>query len=130
VNDSHPYSPKKYRYDRKWKQDHPDAVRQAQNKYYRTIRGRYHKLMVVARQRKLSMTLSLEDYTSLVAHSCFYCGDPLPDVGYGLDRINNSEGYDLSNVRPCCEQCNRAKTNLSEENFYAWIQKVSKCRGI
>ena len=129
MNDTHPYSKKKYQYDRKWKQDHPTAVQESKKKYDRTIRGRYVKLRVVARQRNLSMTLTLEEYTAIISSPCFYCGDPLPDVGYGLDRADNRYGYTLANARPCCQQCNRAKTDWSEESFYQWVQKVVKRRG-
>ncbi len=43
--------------------------------------------------------------------TCHYCGGPLPDYGYALDRKDNKQGYILGNVVPCCESCNWIKAD-------------------
>jgi hypothetical protein len=50
--------------------------------------------------------LTPSEYAALVAQPCWYCGGPLPEYGYGLDRIDETAGYEASNVLPCCRWCN------------------------
>jgi hypothetical protein len=41
---------------------------------------------------------------------CHYCGGMLLDeTGCGLDRRNNSIGYTIENVLPCCGVCNQIR---------------------
>lgn len=47
----------------------------------------------------------------LMAQDCFYCS--VSDAG-GLDRIDCSVGYVLSNLRPCCEKCNNILGDLPD----------------
>jgi len=44
----------------------------------------------------------------------------------GLDRADNSKGYELDNVVPCCGRCNRAKNAYNRDDFLLWIEKVYK----
>lgn len=81
-----------------------------------------------ARNRGLEFNLTDEEFFSLTKESCYYCGDiqlvRYAGEGYplsGLDRIDNSKGYTLDNVRPCCRVCNVAKNNMTEEE---WLSKV------
>ena len=39
----------------------------------------------------------------------------------GLDRVDNSRGYEPSNVVPCCRRCNRAKDDMSSQEFMKWL---------
>jgi hypothetical protein len=89
-----------------------------------------------ARKRQYSFTLTIEEFRALVENPCFYCGDSRStrapsvrgtngDYFYtGIDRTDNTMGYDLGNVRPCCKQCNIAKGVLSEAKFLAWVHQV------
>lgn len=44
----------------------------------------------------------------------------------GIDRVDNSLGYIPSNCVPCCSQCNRAKSDLSLEEWEKWIINLHK----
>lgn len=75
-------------------------------------------------------------FENIIEQTCFYCGErPKPPqtrhesvkikfVCNGLDRVDTTGGYTLSNVVACCFICNRAKSTLSTEDFLAWIEKV------
>lgn len=78
-----------------------------------------------AKQRKLSWELSVEQYTELINKLCFYCNSTLELYGTGLDRINSSLGYTLSNVVSCCRICNVMKNDLTQDAFYLQIEKIS-----
>lgn len=110
---------------KEWVLAHPEETvlqnRRKQAKYKRTIKGKYRSLTDTAKFRKLILTISLEAYISLIENPCYYCGGELPSAGHGLDRIDNTLGYTIENVRPCCSNCNSAKLDLTEIEFKAWI---------
>lgn len=87
----------------------------------RTPVGRYHNLKANAKQRDLEFDLSREEVKTLLESSCDYCGKEAAD---GIDRVDSNLGYESSNVVPCCFLCNTAKSNLSREEFYAWVERV------
>ena len=53
--------------------------------------------------------ISFAVFESLIVMPCHYCGGKLNLTGCGLDRKDNSKGYEVDNVVPCCRQCNRVK---------------------
>jgi hypothetical protein len=44
----------------------------------------------------------------------------------GIDRLDSSKGYTKENSAPCCAVCNRAKMDMSEEEFLQWIKTLVK----
>lgn len=89
-----------------------------------------------------------ETFLKLSQQNCYYCGSP-PANQYnayasrfrdgkiaqdlfekcewsynGLDRLDPNRGHDEDNVVPSCFKCNRAKDDMMEEEFAAWITKV------
>jgi hypothetical protein len=69
----------------------------------------WDRLRYYATSRKLACTLSRQEYCQIVEpNCCTYCFGPLPNYG-GLDRIDNSRGYEPGNVVPCCTDCNRIR---------------------
>ncbi len=79
------------------------------NKNARTQRGRWNASKHIAKTRGLEWNIAFKDYDALRVQPCHYCGDVLAETGIGLDRVNSSHGYIMSNVVPCCSDCNRAK---------------------
>ncbi len=94
-------------------------------RHNRTVKGRYCLCRNTAKRRKLEFVISIEEYTELVSQPCYYCGGSLPEAGYGLDRIDNKVGYIKGNIRPCCKQCNRAKSTLTEPEFAKWLLEIA-----
>jgi hypothetical protein len=94
-----------------------------------------------ARRRDLIWGLSNQDFDDIVRKDCVYCGRPPSNVRAnqnktgsftysGIDRIDNKIGYILSNVVPCCKHCNRAKSDISKQEFLDWACRIAnKCRG-
>lgn len=72
---------------------------------------RYSKAKIVAKDRKIIWSLSLEEYSLLITNPCYYCdgifGTVLTSVG--LDRLDNTKGYEANNVVSCCGPCNRTR---------------------
>lgn len=67
----------------------------------------------IRRKRRLvPWDISREDYALLRQEPCFYCDGPLPPHGKGLDRLDESRGYEIDNVVPCCRFCNGMRHGL------------------
>lgn len=54
---------------------------------------------------------------SILTAPCFYCGEVLSS---GCDRIDNTKGHSATNVVPCCNDCNTARSdNFTHEEMRA-----------
>jgi hypothetical protein len=102
----------------------------------RTIRTIYS---VRAVKKDISFNIPKLKFEELVMKDCFYCGATPHEAMYGrirvdktrakvtyngLDRVDNSRGYEVDNVVPCCRICNIMKAELSVQEFYVHIQKI------
>lgn len=76
------------------------------------------------KRKKIFWGLSYKEYVPLILLNCFYCRESLNSTGVGLDRVDNSKGYEIGNVVPCCGTCNNMKSNSSQKDF------IEKCRKI
>lgn len=86
-----------------------------------------------SKMEKKAFDFVYEDFISLIQKQCFYCGKKpsnLSKTKYcsfvynGLDRVDNSVGYCFSNCVPCCIECNRMKSNLSQKKFFEHLEKI------
>lgn len=105
---------------------HSDPVFRAKNESYkRTASARYRILKSGAKKRGYSFDLPRALFDDLTTDRCFYCGVE-PSPANGVDRVDNSRGYEFGNVVSCCEQCNRAKWVFSRDEFVAWVERVQR----
>lgn len=111
----------------------------------------FNAYSVSARKRGIEFKLNLNEFEVLCSLPCVYCGiepsnqtrkrypknhkhhagEPRPYKPFvysGIDRVNNDIGYIYSNCVPCCKTCNYAKSNLTSEEFFAWIDRIAKFR--
>lgn len=81
--------------------------------------------------------LTFEEFLIITSKNCFYCGRaPIasfqpkdswaPYVYNGIDRVDNSIGYIKSNVVPCCKNCNVAKAQMTQEEFFNLVEMIFK----
>lgn len=90
-----------------------------------------------AKRRGLKWDLTEEQIKKITQKNCYYCGIK-PSGVYktkncngdyiynGLDRVNNTKGYTLDNVVPCCKFCNYVKSNSTFQEFQNWIKRIHK----
>lgn len=84
--------------------------------------------------------LTQEHFVSLLYENCFYCGSEPSNcmtktkiTGVekhyfnGIDRLNNKIGYAIDNCVTCCKICNRAKNDMTIEEFVNWLQRIISC---
>ena len=73
------------------------------------IKHRFSKTRVDAKRRGLTFTLTFSAYAATTNQPCGYCGGLTPKTACGLDRMDNSRGYEADNIIPCCRECNVIK---------------------
>jgi hypothetical protein len=69
--------------------------------------------------------LSNVEAAAILNLPCMYCGDRGPEGLGGIDRIDNSRGYESDNVAPACKRCNQARNDQTQEEFLNWIERVA-----
>lgn len=107
-----------------WRQNNKDKVNSYINKWRtanpekakaRCLRphNRFNKSKDAAKRRGLSWEITYEQFCNFLTLPCHY-GDThsKSNQGSGLDRIDNSKGYAIDNVVPCCKRCNRGRQDL------------------
>lgn len=88
-----------------------------------------------AKQRGKDFELTKEQIRIITKSNCYYCGiepkqiskhpDDLGEYYYnGIDRVDSEKGYINGNCVPCCQFCNRAKSNFPIEEFYSKIIRI------
>ncbi len=88
-----------------------------------------------AKKREFCFNLTKSKFLQLVKRECFYCGES-PTVRQktqnfngivpvnGIDRIDPTVGYTIANVVSCCPTCNVAKSDMTLQEFKAWVRRV------
>lgn len=105
-----------------------------------------------AAKRDYEFSLTREQFRNLIILKCHYCGQ-VPTLynkfhnaqgtrinsyhsvsdgwaakqdifANGIDRVNNTLGYSISNCVPCCSTCNSMKLDMTVEEFVGHISKI------
>lgn len=91
----------------------------------------YLLVLRTASRRSIKWNLSENEWVALAKQNCHYCdaepGNMIKSYGFkynGLDRIDSSKPYTLTNIVPCCRICNTAKSDMSQKDFYDWIKRA------
>lgn len=89
-----------------------------------------------AKRRNREFNLSFEFVMEITSKNCYYCGaSPSNElksknkngsyIYNGIDRVNNNIGYTKDNCVPCCFNCNNAKKQLTQIEFFELIRKIA-----
>jgi hypothetical protein len=90
-----------------------------------------------AEERGRLFDLTLQEFYYLSQRNCVYCGRaPSQEINNGdttyttllyngIDRVDNTQGYNMSNCVTCCRKCNFAKRDMSYEDFMSWIMDIT-----
>ena len=101
-------------------------VKECNNRYYQRNKFSFDyralRYKTSAAQRGLEFALSKEECFSLFDDFCFYCGDR--EERMGIDRIDNTKGYIIDNVVPCCKKCNLMKNVYTAQDFIEHCRKI------
>lgn len=96
-------------------------------------------LKAAARYRNLRWEITVDQFREITRCNCFYCDKPPSNkrtrrrsvyIYNGLDRVDNSQGYIISNVVACCQKCNTTKSDLSfaefEKIYLRWMEFIDR----
>jgi hypothetical protein len=82
---------------------------------FRQVKYRHMQLKSAMRREGIPETdylYRLNFYAEIIKdNACHYCNGTLPPTGASLDRMDNDLGHACYNVVPCCNTCNRKKSN-------------------
>lgn len=77
-----------------------------------------------ANKKRIAFDITNEMYNKMIQSPCYICGKEGNRLhNNGIDRINNQEGYTITNIQPCCSECNYMKRDY---NMNDWIDKMRK----
>jgi len=88
-----------------------------------------------ARRNGVAFALTKEEFARLIFGRCFYCGTEPKTASYrynkklagfrnGIDRIIGAEGYVTGNCVTACYDCNVAKSDRTQAEFFAWLKRA------
>lgn len=111
--------------------EHPDDI--TEDSMISKILANYKR---GAKDRNLDFNLSRDEVANIIHKPCYLCGRKNinewkingSDRIYrynGIDRVDNNKGYFIGNVKPCCFDCNHAKSKNSLNDFLEWVNLIS-----
>jgi len=117
---------KKLKQGREYKKNNREAIQKHDKEYKQSPEGKFSRYKGRAKKKGYKFELDFELFKSLSLATCYHCGGE----GYGIDRLNSSEGYTVSNSVPCCTLCNMSKRHHDEEVWLQHIVKIIEHKGL
>jgi len=104
--------------NRLWRENNQEKIIEARQR----PETKYSVYKCGARKKGRVFELDFETFVSLIVSKCEHCGSP----GGGVDRLDSSQGYTVSNCAPSCTMCNLMKRHHPTEVFYQHALKIVK----
>lgn len=93
------------------------------SKYMKEVKKKFKAYKYRADKKGLKFTLFYEQFVFIVTKACHYCGVEPKEKPHGIDRFKNDRGYTPVNCATSCWYCNRAKSNMSHQEFYKYLER-------
>ena len=78
-----------------------------------TLAYRFEMGKRTTKSKNRSWTITFDDWKRIIEQGCHYCSCSLMNIrGWSLDRIDNTRGYDIDNILPCCGWCDRLRSDV------------------
>lgn len=77
-------------------------------------------------KRGKEVTITQDDFHTLIHQSCSFCGYFNQNEVVGIDRLDNNKGYIQGNCVPACKFCNRVKHILHHEFFVEKAKLITR----
>jgi hypothetical protein len=101
-----------------------------ENAWQSSNRTSYNGYKKRALAKDLTFELDETMFLDICSRPCHYCCRASTKVNKnGIDRIDNTQGYNVHNCAPCCSECNAMKTNMLCEDFVNTCIRVSQNAG-
>lgn len=109
-----------------WYKNNPEKVKEYQKKRRLSSKYRYDKYKYGAKSRGYSFLITYDEFLHTINSVCHYCGST---ESIGVDRKDNSIGYEIENCFPCCSKCNYFKGAKDYNDFTRLCIKIGKHLG-
>lgn len=88
----------------------------------------YRQFLDSAKDRNLYVDekLTFEYFMDYVNKPCAYCERHDEHESIGIDRVDSNKPYILSNIVPCCEDCNRSKGTMNVKDFENFVINLAE----
>lgn len=108
---------------RNYYQKNKDKILVANKKWLGdTKNGRLANYKNSAKSRSIEWKLSDDEFFSFWQQPCSYCGSEIKTIG--LDRIDSSGPYIITNIVSCCSSCNKMKMDMKQNLFLKQIEAI------
>jgi hypothetical protein len=97
------------------------------------IKALYNTYKRQATKRSYDFQLTYEVFKKYIFENCYYCSTPPSNIAKqnyrslsynGIDRVDNSIGYQDDNIVTCCGECNWMKNRLTKDAFLEKVKKI------
>jgi len=105
-----------------------ESIQVYRKRYSQTTTGRMKSYKANAKTRGIAWELSPNEFNLFWQKPCHYCDRPIATIG--IDRVDSSLGYEITNCVACCAVCNRMKLDTPEDEWYSNMLMVLTHRGI
>ena len=94
------------------------------NLFYASQNSKYSKFKYESEKRGLSNDITKEYYETIIKLPCNYCKNYFTNGCQGIDRIDSSISYILTNIVPSCYTCNIMKNIMSKKDFFEKLLQI------
>lgn len=109
---------------RKWRENNHEKVIEINESRLMNIGYKYDEYKRSAMNRGHNFELDLAQFDAIVKMPCHYCGD-IQEKGFnGIDRMDQQQGYVLTNCASCCRLCNFTKGAVDNISFLQRIEHI------
>ena len=108
---------------RKYRENNPEKVKLIVDTYYKSPIGKFKFYKKEAKRRDIEFKLTFEEFMTFWQKPCFYTGRQIETIG--LDRIDSSKGYEISNLVSCCKDVNWAKNDMIQDDFIKMCNEIT-----
>lgn len=88
-----------------------------ETKFLLSIVEKFGQYKSRAKNKKIDFELSFTQFDYMCKQNCTYCDASCLEKSIGVDRVDNNEGYLITNSVPSCWDCNRSKSDMSLSEF-------------
>ncbi len=107
-----------------WRDANPEKCEKINKEKNNNINYHFVTYKNSAENKRLNFQLTKGDFMEMVEAECYYCGI-IQDKGFnGIDRLDSSEGYIMSNCVSCCQMCNYMKGSLGPTIFMNRVEHI------
>ena len=129
-NDLEGYLKKNAENAKNWRDANPEKVKANNLAKINSMDSQYSVYKVSANSKQLEFKLTKGDFMEMVVNECYYCGI-IQDKGFnGIDRLDSSEGYNMSNCVSSCQMCNYMKGSLGPTIFMNRVEHIMTHLGL